>query len=216
LLLLPESGMGYQIIEANRRNNYSKERFIVYNCELIVEKNEYFENNKKLIFQEGYTKIFSKSDYLELYNLRVLKSTVFSNVRMLSEINLANKKRHSGGKGAIDNEPVYANGVDKFVRLSPYPNDFRIDTVNMRLTNGSFTTTEADYINCKMFNDDPIDRYALPSDEKINWAYFIQPKSYDQYRPGIVQPANNHNGGGIEALFDNGTSNNTYLGREQY
>lgn len=216
LLSLPESGMGYQIIEANRRNKYFTERFIVYNCELIVEKNEYFENNKLLILQEGYTKRFSESNYIELLNPKVLRRSVLSNVRTFSESKMSDKVRFPGGVAAIDNNPVYANGNDKFVRLSPYPDDLRIDTANMRLKDGSYATTEADYIICKSINDDPVDRYALPSDETINWAYFIKPKSYDKYRPGIVQPANNHNGGGMEALFDNGTSNYTYLERKKY
>ena len=81
---------------------------------------------------------------------------------------------------------------------------------------GSYTTTEEDYLLCKNNDDDPIDRYALPNNESIKWVFYIRPDSNDQYRPGIVQPANNHSGGGEEALFDQGTSNETYIERKSY
>jgi hypothetical protein len=86
----------------------------------------------------------------------------------------------------------------------------------MKLKPGSFTTTFNDYSDCVSTNDEPIDRYALPNDENINWAFYIKPKSIDVLQKGIVQPAFNHEGGGIEAYFENGTSENTYLVKREY
>lgn len=216
LLLLPESGMGYQIIDAKRQGRYSTERFIVYNSELIVDYDSDFASYKKQIVNESYTKMFSQSSFIALESPTLVRRSVLSNVRMFSESSMNTKGRRSGGTGAVDNAPIYANGTDIFVRLSAYSDDKRIDFVKMRLKDGTYTTTEADYLACKRHNDDPIDRYALPNDEPIKWAFFVKPKSYDKYRPGIVQPANNHNGGGIEALFDNGTSDGTYIERKPY
>jgi hypothetical protein len=56
----------------------------------------------------------------------------------------------------------------------------------------------------------------LLNDEIIKWAYFIKPLASDQYRSGIVQPLNKHNGGGIEAYFENGTSAKTYYDLKPY
>ena len=86
----------------------------------------------------------------------------------------------------------------------------------MRLKPGSFTTTFRDYTDCVSTSDDPIDRYALPNDEKINWSFYIKPKSIDILQKGIVQPAFNHEGGGIEAYFEKGTSESTYLMKREY
>lgn len=216
LLLLPESGMGYQIIDAKRQGRYTTERFIVYNSELIVDYDSDFELYKRKIVNESYTKMFSQSSFITLESPTLVKRSALSNVRMFSESSMNTKGRHTGGSGAVDNAPIYANGKDLFVRLSAYLDDKRVDFVKMRLKDGTYTTTEADYLDCKRYNDDPVDRYALPNDETIKWAFFVRPKSYDKYRPGIVQPANNHNGGGIEALFDNGTSDGTYIERRPY
>jgi hypothetical protein len=216
LLNQPETGMGYQLIEAKRPDRHYSQKFIVYNAELIVDLNDSFQENKRKILNEGYVRMFSKSDYVTLSLTKVLSRQELRSVRMFSESKMDNKGRHKGRSGAVDNDPVYANGEDIFVRLSAYENDRRIDFVNKRLLDGTYTTTLEDYLSCKGHNDDPVDRYALPNDEEIKWAFHVQPKSYDKYRPGIVQPANGHNGGGIEALFDNGTSRNTFLKKTPY
>ena len=81
---------------------------------------------------------------------------------------------------------------------------------------GSYTTTETDYQDCVSTNDDPIDRYALPNDESIKWSFYIRPKTSDTLQRGIVQPAFSHQGGGIEAYFEQGTSDNTYFDKKEY
>ncbi|MDZ7775283.1 MAG: hypothetical protein U5L09_06545 [Bacteroidales bacterium] len=222
LLNQPETGMGYQLIEAKRPNQYYSQQFIVYNAELIVDLNGSFQENRRKILNEGHDRMFSLAHYADfslskVFNSRELRSfRELRSVRMFSDSKMEEKGRHSGGTGAIDNAPIYANGEDIFVRLSAYENDRRIDFENKCLLDGTFTTTEEDYLSCKSHNDNPVDRYALPNDEEIKWAFYVQPKSYDKYRPGIVQPANGHNGGGVEALFDNGTSKNTYLKKTSY
>lgn len=216
LLLLPETGMGYQIIDAKRIGRSSSDRFIVYNSELIVDFNGDFHESKRKILNEGYTKMFNQSSVIELSSPSLVSRSEVRNVRMFTESTMNTKGRHTGGTGAVYNNPIYGNGTDKFIRLSPYKDDKRIDFERMRLREGSFTTTEADYLACRSYNDDPIDRYALPSDDAIEWVFTIKPTILNRYRPGIVQPANNHNGGGIEALFDDGTSDGTFLGRTSY
>ena len=79
-----------------------------------------------------------------------------------------------------------------------------------QLQNIAENMTYTNLINI-MSNDDPIDRYALPNDETIKWAFYIQPKSWDKLQKGIVQPAFDHYGGGIEVYFEDETSYNTYF-----
>lgn len=216
LLSEPETGMGYQLIEAKAPDVNSTQKFIVYNAELIVDFDDQFEKYKRKIVNEGFVRMLSSSDSLDLSLNSVINRQELRSKRFLTDSMIEDKGRSSGGSGSVDNEPVNPNGDDIFVRLSAYANDRRIDFSNKRLLDGSYTTTIDDYLSCKKYNDDPVDRYALPNDEDIEWAFHIQPKSYDKYRPGIVQPANGHSGGGIEALFEQGTSNKTYLKKTPY
>lgn len=216
LLKLPETGMGYQIIDAKKYGHISKNRFMVYNGKIIVDYDNDFNIYKRLIVLEGFAQMFGKSEYLTLDSPTLVSRSVVSNVRMLSENSMSIRTRNKGVIGASDSPKIYANGTDVYVRLSHYEDDIRVDMINRKLKPGSYATTKTDYLTCKASNDDPIDRYALPSDEIIQWAFEIQPKPFDQLRLGIVQPANNRNGGGVEALFDDGTSNETLIVKHAY
>lgn len=211
LISKPETGMGYQVVEAKKAGRYTKDRFIIYNSELIIELDDKFTDFKKQILNEGFSRVLDKSEYLSLEEPSVISKNQVKEVRFLAESKKRDKGRYSGGNGAKDNSKEYADGEEVFVRLSAYENDKRIDFINKKLKPGSYTTTLEDYLACKNNDDDPVDRYALPNDEEIEWAFYIQPKSYDQLQRGIVQPAFGHDGGGIEAYFEDGTSSDTYL-----
>jgi len=220
-LSLPESGMGYQIIEAKKQGQTYKDKFIVYNSELIVDLDTSFNLKRNKIESKGYRMMFSSSYSIRLSDISIASPIIqlqLSTRQLFSAIKTEtkNKGRHTGGKGAVDNDEIYAKGTDVFARLSAYESDNRIDTVNNRLLPGSYTTSHKDYSSCKSHNDDPVDRFALPNDEEIKWAFYIIRKSYDKYRPGVVQPANGHEGGGIEALFDNRTANGTFIRKDEY
>jgi hypothetical protein len=120
------------------------------------------------------------------------------------------------GKGAKDNPKENASGQETYVRLSHFKDDKRVDFENNCLKPGTFTTTEKDYRTCVQQSDVPIDRYALPSDDPIYWAFFVEPKKDDELQSGIVQPAFGRNGGGIEAYFEDGTSARTFKERRLY
>ena len=51
---LPETGMGYQIIEARFSGEYTKKEFIVLNEELIVENNYLRKDYLREIFTKGF------------------------------------------------------------------------------------------------------------------------------------------------------------------
>lgn len=218
LLEKPETGMGYQIINAAQYNRTLVRKFVVYNTNLAVELDSEFQSNKRLIINEGYKAVLNKATelMLETDSIKVFENTSVRENSVLSESKKTSKKRHSGGKGATDSPKEYANGTDIYVRISAYEDDKRIDFQKMKLKSGSYTTTFNDYNDCVLTNDNPIDRYALPNDEKIKWSFYIKPKSIDILQLGIVQPAFNHEGGGTEAYFEKGTSDSTYLMRREY
>lgn len=218
LLQKQESGMGYQLISAIPSGSKLLKRYVVYNTELVVDLDDNFQNDKNAIIKEGYKVMLSKSrelilssDTIMLLNKNSLNETV-----KLSAVDCITNKRHYGGKGATDNLIHQATGNEVFVRLSAYEDDKRIDFINKRLVEGTYTTTEIDYRDCLSKNDNPVDRYALPNDETIKWAFYVRPVYPDTFQKGIVQPAFGHKGGGIEAYFEKGTSKGTYLEKRGY
>ena len=85
LLRLPETGMGYQIIDAMRSGRTTKDRFVIYNGHLMVDLDSNFNSSKRQIVLESYTKMFSKSDYLTLTSPTLVSRSEVRSVRMFSE-----------------------------------------------------------------------------------------------------------------------------------
>jgi hypothetical protein len=216
LLSQPETGMGYQLIEAKQHNKLVSERFVVYNAELIIDFDVNFKSYRSQIISEGYNSIFNKAGYIDIEDLKILKSNEVKEYRTITESKRQSKLRQSGGNSAVNNPKQPATGDDYFARLSAFENDRRIDFENKCLRSGSYTTTLRDYAACVKLDDDPIDRYALPNEDKIKWAFYIRPKKGELYQEGIVQPAFGHDGGGIEDYFVDGTLHDTYIGKLEY
>jgi hypothetical protein len=207
-LSLPESGMGYQLIEARPFGETYKKQYVVYNCELIVDNGPTLTENQHEIKSRGFSVVFSNARYwfCDTDSISLLPR---ANSRVMNFSYVAENVKSNASKGAVDNPKEFAKKDDVFVRISAYKNDMRIDFQKKRLINGSFATTFLDYYQSFLKKSDPIDRYALPNDEMIEWAFYVHPSTSDQLQKGVVQPANGHNGGGIEAYFEYGTSTDT-------
>ncbi len=207
-LQLPETGMGFQIIEATKAGSYLSERYIVLNSEIAIEMNGLEEYLISMVFLQGPEVCKRNLEYIQLKSIRLINNKLFRDIAKEPE----NKKE----KGAIDNPVEKANGEEIFVRLSAFKNDRRVDKENRCLRPGSFTTTETDYVVCKYLNDDPVERYALPNNDEIKWAFYIKPLKTDTLQRGTVQPANGKRGGGKEAYFEKGTANGTFIKETEY
>lgn len=168
-LSLPETGMGYQIFEAKKFGEPYKDKFVVYNAQLVIDLDDKFIEFKRQAFTKGFSNILNESEGLPVNTdtISLLPKNLILESRFLSESKKSNKKRHSGEKGAKDNPKESADGKEIFVRLSAYEDDKRIDLVNNRLKEGAYTTILSDYFDCVNTQDDPVDRYALPNDEII-------------------------------------------------
>ena len=208
LLHQPETGMGYQVVEATKAWNYNRAKFLVLNSEVVIEMNGFEDDLIRLIFSQG---IFSFKSRAELITLNAMK--VLSEKQFRSQVN---EPKNDKEKGAIDNPVENANGEEIFVRLSAFDDDKRIDKIKRYLRPGSFTTTKDDYLKCKDINDDPVERYALPSNDEIKFAFHIKPVKTDSLQRGTVQPANEKHGGGKEAYFANGTAEGTFKEQTPY
>jgi hypothetical protein len=71
-------------------------------------------------------------------------------------------------------------------------------------------------LKCKIENDNPIQRYALPNELKIEYAFYIQPSMADSLQRGWVQGNFERKGGGREVYFENGTSNRTFIAQSKW
>lgn len=182
LLVLPESGMGYQIVNTKTPTI-----------------------NKRYVFLNG---IFG-FDIGVSANFRYKEATTID-----LDIDISNLVL-SGSVGAIDSAVENASGSDtqKFVRLSAFENDFRVDRETGRLLPGSFTTDFEDFMTMTFpINDyDPLDYYSLPNSLPIKWLFYFRSIHGDTFQRGIVQPAFGKNGGGKEYFFEHGTSKNSLI-----
>ncbi len=207
LLSLPESGMGYQLIEAETGHFGQRSKYLVLNSQIVIDDTPQIFSEVRQVFKTGFRTMLNFAYTTELRNIRLVNNLSIYKTKSLSA---------SMQTGAIHQPVEFADGTEIFTRLSAYEDDFRIDTVNKKLLPGSFSTTFADYKYCKTNNMNPVERYALPNDEPVKWAFHIQPSKTDPLQRGIVEPANDQEGGGIEAYFKNGTSVNTLMEKSEY
>jgi len=203
LLSLPESGMGYQVIEATY-SDFSRKECIVLNASIAEPTyNRNARDILKSISLEEANKIYkfaSPSAEIIDVKLKADKGIFKASVIKLSE-----------AKGA-DKAPLELTKKDeRFVRFSPFEDDKRIDKVNKEALPGTYATTKKDADYCIDHRIDPIARYALPSILPVKYAFNICPCERTVVQRGTVESANDQSGGGEEALFPKGTDNNTVI-----
>ncbi len=227
LLTVPETGMGYQVIQGLAGKPLQgfkrRETFIVMNATYAMvaieppQMNDLWRLNNTLQRLKSKLELNAALPFIQVVNFKLI-----SGIRTVRQVQnecqdvYVKKGRKSGGQGAVDAIAKNANGVDIYVRLSAFADDKRIDKENQRLLPGSFTTLYKDYHKCLTFDDSPNDRYALPSDNKIEHAFFIRPLYQDTVQEGIVQPDFGKCGGGEEAYFKNGTGPETHFDTKPY
>jgi len=206
LLHWPETGMGYQIAEVNLPN-YKREKLLILNATVGLPLHDDFTMKKE----------YRQLNYRMALNDSVPQTMTLVRALSRKEWHTIAREPVSGNKKpAKENPKEKADGKEKFVRLSAYANDMRVDTIRRRFLPGTYATTDDDYHECVRINDDPVERYALPNDEEIKYAYYVRPTKDDSLQRGIVEPAFGKRGGGVEVYFEDGTSNGTYLGRVDY
>ena len=202
LLSLPESGMGYQLITARFPTEYKSRKLIALNSEIIIEHDESERLFFSKIVREGWYEIKTKAKEQPLLDIEHESKNEYFNI--IAEDGASVKR------GARENPFQKANGWSAYVRLSAYHDDKRIDRANKCLRPGSYATTIEDYLTCIVNKYDPIDKYAIPNDDPIKWAFNVVPTTADTFQQGIVQPDFGKNGGGVECYFEKGTSFGTF------
>lgn len=204
---MPETGMGYQIIQAKFKEEFTAKELIVLNAELIIENDLQKTENLKTIFSDGFNNSLGAAEYRELEDIKM--------IGVITSLD-APQAGITGFSSAKESSVIYPDGKLYYTRLSAYDDDRRIDKTNNCLLPGSFTTTKKDYEDCVNTKDDPVERYALPNAQKIAWSFHVIPQENDGYQFGTVKPEFGKKGGGEECFFEKGTSYSTFKKETDY
>jgi hypothetical protein len=222
---LPETGMGYQVFLAKESADRNLTQFIAYNGQLNIRFDNNFQNYLQNFRSISFEKLLENSQLIALKSdsIRILTKKELVDFQFISDRNLIFPKafrevldNYKSDKSAINSNETKIQGHEMFVRVSAFENDIRIDRVNVCLKPKSFATSYFDYLTCVNCNLDPIDRYAIPNDLEIMWAFYIQPDFEDTYKEGIVMPNFGRRGGGKEVYFEKGTSANSLIDIHAY
>jgi hypothetical protein len=201
LLLQPETGMGYQIVEATTHQD-KVQRGIVYNAELFFGADE----SRSVLRTASYPNVLKLAKYStgDFKFLRVLSRTD-------APIQLTERKAAlAKGKPAKDAPVEKTKAGDVFKRFSAYKNDLRV-RADGSWSNGTYATTEEDAKNVKT-GKDAVARYALPNPDPACYVFTGRPDKDTAVQRGTVEPAHGQPGGGVEVIFPNGTQPNTVTG----
>jgi hypothetical protein len=208
LLSQPESGMGYQIVEATLADNKTK-RAIAFNAELLL----FEEEPRSLMLTASYAALLesAKSSVGEIKSLRVIP-------RVATSTSPASIRESSGAyaqkKGPAKDAPEEKTKADEvFKRFSAYQNDRRVQA-DGSLSPGTYATTEEDAKNVKT-GKEAVARYALPNPEPASYKFTIRPDRDSVIQYGIAEPAYGQSGVGVEVLFKDGTQPHTVIGPEK-
>lgn len=202
LLDRPESGMGYQIVETTSLDNRTT-RGIVYNADLLLFEEEPRETLRTRTYHRMVEAAESSAGRIKAIRVVGRDSSRSAAVRETSAY------RSQPGPAKDAPKERSAPG-DTFKRFSAYRNDRRVKS-DRSLLPGTYATTEADARNVKT-GSDAVRRYALPDPAPASNVFTIRPHGGTIMQRGIVEPAYDQPGGGVEVLFADGTQAGTVSG----
>ncbi len=202
LVQQPESGMGYQIVEAEYFSRGIK-KGVVYNAELMA-------------FEDESRRIMTEAQYQELVKTASTETSLIKSIRVIPPQPTLMKsasqisEERPLGKPATEGEIEETEKDKIFKRFTAYRNDRRI-TAKRSLLPGTYATTGEDARNVRT-GKEAVERYALPDPQPAIYRFTIGPEEDTKIKKGIVQPAYDHKGGGAEIIFVDGTTDNTVTG----
>ncbi len=197
----PETGMGYQLVEATQFDDKTK-RGVVYNAELFF----YEDESRSILRTLSYPQVLKEATKStgQFRSLRVLS-------RSAAPITLTERKAAiAKGAPAKDAKVEQTKANEVFKRFSAYQNDSRVQS-DGSWSEGTYATTEEDAKNVKT-GKDAVARYALPNPEPARYVFTGRPNKDTDIQKGTVEPAFGQPGGGVEVIFPKGTQPNTVTG----
>lgn len=209
LLALPETGMGWQLVEV-QRDRLLVERVVVVNASTVAGT----VSREARLIREGkaHDRVTDARQLLEsgspLATIQVLTKS-----RAISEGILAPSYRLKT-EGPASDAPVEGSQPDeRFMRFSAFANDRRV-LADGSVSAGTYVTTHADGMLVKTGRE-AVARYALPNPDPAVHRFHLRPPVPILVRRGIVQPAYSQPGGGVEVIFEHGAPAGTLFKTDQ-
>jgi hypothetical protein len=199
LLSQPESGMGFQNVEATTYDDKLK-RGVVFNAELLM-----FDDESRSVLRTASIRKLAESSHSSLVELRSLRALPG---RAMAMRDAASKAVKAGPAKEAPEDKTKEGEV--FKRFVAYANDNRLRN-DGGWRDGTYATTEEDAKNVKT-GKEAVARYALPNPAPASYVFTGKPKKDTVIQRGSVEPAYGQPGGGVEVLFKKGTQPNTVTG----
>lgn len=201
LVSQPETGMGWQLIEA-RIGAGKPYHVFVLNGQLVLEA-------------RGYVQLLREATDVEkrTLSLQLEHPSPDLRVRTLSlqesrDLGLVAKRPYAAGRGPAAEAPIEnSRREERFLRFSAYAHDVRI-LGDGSVRPGTYVTTHDDGIGVTT-GLEAVERYALPDPEPAVNRFHLGPPEPILVRRGTVQPAFGHRGGGAEVIFQKGAPRGT-------
>ena len=203
LLSEPESGMGFQYVEVGQTRGGRASGIVI--------------NSGLLVLEEDLVALVMRSGTIFELRARTAESSVgkITDVRVThgASPRAAVRERITGAAPTREakDAPIEKTTYGQvFKRFSAYENDLRVRPDGSLLP-GTYATTEEDARNVRT-GSEAIIRYALPNSKPASWVFTSRPASDTTIQRGIVAPANDQPGGGVEVIFPHGTQPRTTSG----
>lgn len=211
LVALPESGMGYQLVEFMTDDNRRHEG-IAFNAEYLIGRDE---PRTRLI--ETATIALAKVELLAGKPHAVVRE-----IRLLEQARgsaLGFGVREAGSPYGAKTAPAQDAPVELtragevFVRFSAYADDKRV-LADGSIAAGTFATTAGDAVHVQT-GKQAVMRYALPNSDPAVNRFILRPPEPAPIQYGTAQPAYGQPGGGVEVLFRAGSAPRTLVHRDK-
>ncbi len=177
LINLPESGVGYQIIEARPEGQSTCSIYWVFNAQLVLPLDQLFNSLK----HENFYYLLSIASPIQFSSLRVLKSK-----EIVDLFDTVQELRNQEEKKELDSKEV--------VRVVPYRDDSRL--VQGQLTRGSLCIQEELVSDCIRKGIDVIDHFGIPDFDNKKEVYHYQCYKKDvvcKHFPAPLYPKHSEN-----------------------
>lgn len=207
LLALPESGMGFQLIafvtdDARRHHGFA------FNAEFVVGTDEplsQLREHRRLLLARVQLEAKTPGAIIRELSLVDRHHLAFRR-HFVSEA----RAHYGKAVGPAKDAPIERTKLgDVFVRFSAFLDDRRINP-DKSLKPGTYATTEADARHV-LTGTQAVRRYALPNPDPAVHRFTLHPPQPADIQYGIVEPANNQPGGGVEVIFPSGTAAKTVI-----
>jgi len=202
LLRQPETGMGWQLVDVEHARG-TPERMIAVNASFLASGWSELRNLARAEGRLSESVLFKAARNAAPAEIKAIR--VVRPARMVTEM----KSRGAAAPApAADAPETFTEKDDQFRRFSAFENDRRVTSDNGLLP-GTYGTTAKDADAHVHTGMDAVRRYALPNPAPAKYEFVIRPPERTRIKEGIVEPANNQPGGGVEIIFVEGSPPDT-------